>query len=215
MHDPDAVAFTIRRPWPKRAIGWRYFPALITVWHREPGGRDSGEVCRHYRRWQDDDGKWQTTLLRAWRFHVHHWHLQVHPLQRLRRWALTRCAWCGGRQRKQDPVNVSHQWDGPRGRWWQGEPGLFHQDCSMVDRAHAKCLCVVPVFGPDGGGWPRDYGHCLTCGRFRGWRSEPDAADRILAGLPSGSRLTAEVRAAVEPAWAERRRLREVEMEGQ
>lgn len=141
MHDPLTVAFEIRRPWPspdsyrtKQAARtgerWRvggpfwvlagrglYWPALITVWHRDPSGYDD-TTCRRTR----------------WRLHVHHWRIQVPPLQQLRRRLLTRCARCGGRSVKGNPVNISHQWDGPRGRWWQGEPGLFHHGCSATQR---------------------------------------------------------------------------------
>lgn len=96
MHDPDVVAFQVRRPWPRRERTggakpdqprWKlggafwtvagvgiYWPGMITVWHREPGGRDSGEVCKHYARWQDEDGKWQTKMHRGWRWHV--WHVR-------------------------------------------------------------------------------------------------------------------------------------------
>lgn len=141
MHDPLTVAFEIRRPWPRAnryrteqaartGERWRvggpfwvlagrglYWPALITVWHHDPSGYDD-TTCRRTR----------------WRLHVHHWRIQVPPLQQLRRRLLTRCARCGGRSVKGNPVNISHQWDGPRGRWWQGEPGLFHHGCSSTKR---------------------------------------------------------------------------------
>jgi len=60
MHDPMVVAFEIRRPWPRRRrlVGRRYWPALITIWHVEPNGHDSGEVCKHSHRWQEPDGTW-------------------------------------------------------------------------------------------------------------------------------------------------------------
>jgi hypothetical protein len=201
MHDPLVVAFEIKRPWPTRrdSRGWRYWPPVVTVWHREPGGHDSGEVCKHHRRWQDIDEQWHTRTLNGWRFHVHHWHLQVQPLQQLRRALLTRCAWCGGRSRKGDCVNFSHQWDGPRGRWWRGEPGLFHEDCSSVSRSHGLCFCAVPVLSQG------DYGQCQVCGRSRAWRKVPDEADRLLASLPKGSRIPAELRPQVKAAWAARR----------
>jgi hypothetical protein len=176
-----------------------YWPALVTVWHREPHGRDGLTECS--RRVQRRDGTWHHT--RGWRWHVHHFKLQIHPAQDLRRALLTRCAWCGGRSRKGDPVNISHQWDGPRGRWWKGEPGLFHHDCSAVQHSHAKCFCTVPVLRHG------DYGQCEVCGGHRAWHQEPDDADRLLAALPKGSRITADVRPAVEAAWAERRRQRE------
>jgi hypothetical protein len=223
MHDPLVVAFEIRRPWPRRqrhgsapASRWRvsgsfwevagrryWWPPMVTVWHREPDGRDSGEVCRQYRKWQDADGRWQTDILHGWKLHVHHWKVQVHPLQHLRRRLLTRCAWCGGRDRKRDPVNVSHQWDGPRGRWWQGEPGLFHGDCTSVAHAHRKCFCPNPGLSYG------DHGQCAFCGRYRAYRTAPDEADRLLASLPAGARITPEIRPQIEALWDERRKRRE------
>lgn len=186
MHDPLVVAFEIRRPWPKPRRGqkYRYWPPIITVWHHEPGGHDSGEICRHYRRTQGADGKWSTKILHGWKFHVHHWRLQVHPLQDLRRWALTRCAWCGGKSRKGDPVNNSHQWDGPRGRWWQGEPGLYHCDCSAIWRAHRSCTCADPLLSQG------NYGQCLVCGKGRSFGATELQLEqhRILAAVPAGQR---------------------------
>ena len=134
MHSPMVVAFEIRRPWPKvrktkhnrREIfstspfwyfkGWElYSPGVITVWHIEPGGADSGTVCKH--------GKGS-----RWQWHVHHWKVQVRPLQRLRRAALTRCEECG---RKGSP-NHSFQWDRASQPWWRGEKGLYHDSCSAL-----------------------------------------------------------------------------------
>jgi hypothetical protein len=224
MHDPLVVAHTIRRPWPKisrpnwsqdRRIGvryswrrwydlrpkafkafWRfgpvelYWPGLITIWHVEPNGHDSFTVCKHSSQW-----KW----------HVHHWRIQVHPLQHFRRWALTRCEWCGGRSRRGDYVNVSHSWDGERGQWWRGEPGLFHAECSSVHSAHLSCTCGVGPFEH------RDYGTCASCGKFRAWRSAADdqaagdAATRLYAALGQGQRPTPEVRDEAHRLWAEQR----------
>ncbi len=186
MHDPLVVAFEIRRPWPTRrdSRGWRYWPPVVTVWHREPGGADANTVCKY-------SGHW--------RWHVHHWKIQIRPAQALRRSLLTRCAWCGGRSRKGDMVNFSHQWDGTRGRWWRGEPGLFHEDCSSVEHAHSLCFCAVPVLAHG------DYGRCEACGGFRAWNQIPDEADRLLAALPEGGRITPEARPAIEAAWAGRR----------
>lgn len=191
MHDPLTVAFEIRRPWPE-IVDWRteqaartgtrwrigspfwvlagrglYWPSLITVWHRDPSGYDD-TTCRGTR----------------WRWHTHHWRFQVRPLQDLRRWLLTRCAWCGGRSVKGDPVNHSHSWDGPRGRWWQGEPGLFHADCSSIKRAHSACVCAVPVL--DGG----NYGRCAVCDRYRpfGFTADNLARARDLQTIPHGGR---------------------------
>lgn len=219
MHDPDVVAFEIRRPWPQRSAAtrvnpprWRFhgafwylagrcwfWPPMVTIWHREPRGHDSGTICRHFRRWQDDAGTWHSKVLRGWRWHVWHWRAQLIPLQNFRRWALTRCTWCGGRSRKRDQVNVSHSWDGPTGRWWKGEPGLFHSDCSSVHHAHRQCLCEDPLFDHDG------YGTCQLCGKFRAFQHKPTKAETLLAGLPVGGRITSELRPEVERLWAEAR----------
>lgn len=193
MKDPLTVAFEIRRPWPKAdswqtkqaaraGVRWKtggpfwilagrgfYWPSLITVWHRDPSGYDD-ITCKG----------------RRWRIHVHHWQLQIHPLQQLRRRLLTRCAWCGGRSVKGDAVNHSHQWAGSRARWWQGERGLFHSDCSAIKRAHGMCTCAKPVLDGDG----YDYGHCATCDRFRpfGFTDANLARTRNLQTIPHGGR---------------------------
>lgn len=161
-----------------------HFPSLITVWHVEPGGHDSGEVCKHYTRTRQPGGTWKTRVTHGWRWHIHHWRIQVRPLQAARRWLLTRCDWCNGPSRKGDCVNVSHQWDGPRGRWWQGEPGLYHGDCSSIEHAHRACLCDEPT--PEHG----SYGRCARCGKFRAFGKSGDVIERlrILASIPTGQR---------------------------
>lgn len=207
MHDPMVVAFDICRPWPRRSdygkssprwsfrgrfwqlAGRRYYwPGLVTIWHVEPGGHDAGEVCKHYRRTRGADGEWTTTYLRGWRWHVHHWRIQVHPLQNFRRWALTRCTWCHGRSRRGDHVDVGRQWDGPRGKWWQGEPGLYHHDCSSVEFAHRLCLCSEPLFENPGAG----YGRCVRCGRSRSYGMDPRrlAQALVYVGVMPGQRPT-------------------------
>jgi hypothetical protein len=157
-----------------------YWPLIITIWHREPGGRDGLTVCG--RRVQRPDGTWHFS--RAWRFHVHHWRLQIHPLQHLRRRLLTRCTWCGGRDRTGDPVNVSQQWHSKRGHWWQGERGLFHSDCSSIHGAHQACVCDQPILDGDG------YGHCARCSRYRAYGTTPERLTRLreLAAIPAGER---------------------------
>jgi hypothetical protein len=193
MHDPLVVAFQMRRPWPRRSLAGRrrwYWPPIVTVWHREPRGRDSGEVCRHYRH-DTDTGK--TTILHGWRWHVHHWRIQIHAVQELRRRLLTRCAWCGGPHRKADPVNISHQWDGPRGPWWRGERGLYHWECSSIQHAHAMCVCDDPLTAYDG------HGRCALCGKSRSYGQSQRHVDRarIVARTPTGQRMPDDVKAAV------------------
>lgn len=156
MHDPMVVAFKVPFPFPKRERwldkhykgrrwgwtrrrrtnpenlgepvfrwwrpqGWTFalagrvwsWRSLATVWHVEPGGRDAFKVCKHAGRW-----KW----------HVHHWHIQIGLLQSLRARLFDRCELCG---RKGRP-NISHQWDGKRLGWWKfrSREGLYHMECS-------------------------------------------------------------------------------------
>lgn len=214
--NPEHAGQPIERWWLPR--GWEVYVRgrryvmreWVTVWHVEPGGRDSGEVCKHYVRWQDADG-WHSTMRSAWRWHVHHWRVRFPGLHMLRRRLLTRCAWCGGRDRKGDPVNCSQQWDGPNGRWWRGEPDLFHSDCTSVSHAHKMCRCD-PVAAGDPVG-PGNH-TCPACGKFRryagvGRESEFVTVEAIYASIPVGGRPTPTqrdtVKALAELGWAARR----------
>lgn len=222
MHDPMVVALVIRRPWPKRGYSvsdytskiqfryswakwwdlrpssfrafWRvgrvelYWPSLITIWHVEPGGHDAFTICKHKSRW-----KW----------HLWHWKIQIHPLQRLRRWALTRCEWCGGRSRKGDYVDTTNHWGREPGKWWIGERNLFHSDCLSVKQAHNTCLCGIGPFEHS------NYGNCATCGKFRVWRPAEedrklaDEAMRLYAVLSTGERPSPARREQVRALWAQ------------
>lgn len=173
-----------------------YWPPLVTVWHREPGGRDALEVCRPGIK--QPDGTWKFS--RTWRWHVRHWRFQVHPYQQARRWLLTRCTWCGGRSRKGDPVNCGNSWHPAKVRWWRGELELFHQECLDVHRAHGVCLCESP--GRLGHG---NYGTCSACGRFRPYGYTPNDPDRWLAALGHRQRPGAALRARLDKAYEERR----------
>lgn len=116
-----------------RPAGWTFAVAgrvfglgrLATIWHVEPKGRDSGEVCKH---WRTKGG--EHVVDGRWRWHVWHWHLQIPFLQGWRARLFDRCAECG---RKGSP-NVSHQWDGPGVGWrkWRSRPGLYHGECSNL-----------------------------------------------------------------------------------
>jgi hypothetical protein len=171
--------------WVLAGKGW-YWPALITVWHVEPGGRDSGEVCRHHVCEQQPDGTYKTRAVNGWRWHVHHWRIKVSPLQELRRALLTRCEWCGGPSRKNDRVNVSHQWHGEnRGPWWRGARGLYHHDCSSYEHAHRSCACDDPIVEHG-----RLFGTCLLCGKHAAGKLDPSMLERrrLLAAVPRGHR---------------------------
>ncbi|MGN6724135.1 MAG: hypothetical protein ACTHJM_16125 [Marmoricola sp.] len=157
-----------------------YWPAILTIWHVDPSRYDSNQDCPY-------SGNWQ--------WHIHHWKLQIHPLQHFRRWAFTRCEWCSGRSRKGDYVNNSRGWERAESPWWKGERGLYHDDCLTVASAHEQCACDLGVGGP----WEHEtgdsaYGNCATCGKFRGWQgvhdrdSPRDEGNRILQTVPKGQR---------------------------
>lgn len=155
MHDPLVVAFKIPRPWPKRTARilqttsrwslslhspfWRlfghefYWPALITVWHREPGGADSGSVCKHFVT-THSGGRRPDNL---WRWHFWHWRIQVHPTQALKRRLWTRCAECG-RSFRRGEVTMTTAWDGPGPRWFRGEPNVLHDRCHSLRALRAR-----------------------------------------------------------------------------
>lgn len=88
----------------------------------------------------DDEAKWQLrrlwrlhkTELRPWwkhpRWHVWHWQIQIHAIQRFKRWAFSRCAGC----RKGFTwgyAPTTNQWHGDGPRWFRGERDTYHHGC--------------------------------------------------------------------------------------
>ena len=62
------------------------------------------------------------------RWHVHHWRIQVHPLQDLKRWLFSRCAGCGKRfAYGYSPCTT--QWHGTGPRWFRSETYTYHSEC--------------------------------------------------------------------------------------
>lgn len=163
-----------------RLAGWEvYWPSLVTIWHREPGGHDSGTVCPHFYRWRGPGDKWNSKPARAWKWHVHHWSIQVPMLQDLRRALVERCDWCGGRSVRENKVNVSHSWDNRARRWWESTPGLYHSGCSSAVTIEGICLCDVPIVDSQ-------YSMCERCGKHYGteasWLTYRRAVE--VGGLP-------------------------------
>lgn len=138
--------------WEPVAIAGRRYSmrTVATVWHVEPNGRDSGSVCRHSVRSDDWPSRWRIRLNpflkmlpgtdegppwvvnRAWKWHVHHWHIQVHLQQKVRRFLLERCEECG-RRFPWGYAPVSHQWDSPGSRWRDGiTKRAYHHECSSL-----------------------------------------------------------------------------------
>lgn len=110
---------------------------LVTIWHVEPNGADTGTICKHW-----VAGKHKT----AWKWHIHHWHLQVPILQQIRRYLFERCELCGRRY----PWNyapISHQWDRQRdGHWWNITKGAYHHECSSLVHLRTTVETDVTAF---------------------------------------------------------------------
>lgn len=86
----------------------------------------------------------QRQLYRPWyrrpRWHVHHWRLQVHPLQHLKRWLFSRCCRCGRRF----PWGYSPaalQWDGTGPLWFRSEAGVAHHECTASRARGYESVC--------------------------------------------------------------------------
>lgn len=85
----------------------------------------ASDLLRKRRRW------WQHP-----RWHIHHWKIQVHPLQQFKRWAFSRCAGCGnGFSWGYCPT--SNQWDSGGPRWFRNEPHSYHSECCGKSAAAA------------------------------------------------------------------------------
>lgn len=97
-----------------------------TIWHVEPDGKDSGTVCKH---WRKVNG--ESVVDRSWRWHVHHWHIQVGFLGRLKRSLFERCTLCG-RRYPWGYAPVSHGWNEPGGTWFKVSRRAYHHECSSL-----------------------------------------------------------------------------------
>lgn len=75
-------------------------------------------IARSQRRW------WQHP-----RWHIHHWKIQLHGLQKLKRWLFSRCSKCGRRFRYGE-WPVTSNWNSVGPRWFRSEPGVEHMKCS-------------------------------------------------------------------------------------
>lgn len=132
MHDPMIVAFEIKRPWPKRNMQsrvWKrrfwfdgYLPALVTVWHVDPEVGGDDDSCGIMKR----DHKGRSGHYKLFT-HVHHWKIQIRPLQKLRRWLFTRCYVCGKRlPYGYSPVCDRSGWNSEKPGFMQSEFGVRH-----------------------------------------------------------------------------------------
>jgi len=195
---------------------------FCTVWHREPGGHDSGEICSHWKvdkatgkKIKDENG---FIIDNSWKWHVRHWHLQFPWLQSIRTHFFQKCAWCGGPSRKGNWVNNTYQWNSDdKLPFWKSRPHLYHGDCMTPEHAWRSCSCEFPALpvqrNPRTGEiyGVRDYGKCETCDRFHGWGSTPEQKavyEFIRSTTPPNTPMSPATKAEVHRRWEEIRALK-------
>lgn len=62
------------------------------------------------------------------RWHIHHWKIQIHFMESLKRWLFTRCCKCGKRF-KFGASACSTSWHGTGPRWFRSETNIYHDGC--------------------------------------------------------------------------------------
>lgn len=75
---------------------------------------------------------WILRQRRPWwrhpRWHLHHWKIQIHPVDAFKRWAFGRCSTCH-RGFSWGYAPISDTWDSEGPRWFKSEVGIRHNDC--------------------------------------------------------------------------------------
>ena len=77
-------------------------------------------------------------LNRRWyqhpRWHFKHWKINIHFLQSFKRWAFSRCCYCG-KGFSWGYCPISNQWHGSGPQWFKSEKSVYHDGCEKVARA--------------------------------------------------------------------------------
>ncbi len=128
IHGPDCV---------DPAGAFCFLPGYHTNGHTDtPGERERhfmDTICGIARGILRDRRPWY----RHPRWHFWHWEFQIHHIQQFKRWAFSRCAGYGKRF-SWGYSPVSFQWESVGPRWFRGERGVFHSDCSGQTVSAAK-----------------------------------------------------------------------------
>ena len=70
------------------------------------------------------------------KWHVHHWSIQIHFTQKLKRWAFSKCEGCHKRFTwGYSPTSTS--WHGSGPSWFRGESNVYHSDCTPRSKQQA------------------------------------------------------------------------------
>ncbi len=71
------------------------------------------------------------------KYHIHHWKIQIHFYDSLRRRLFTRCTFCGKPFINESPF--SNQWNTPKIKWFKSEEGLYHEGClKIINKTNEK-----------------------------------------------------------------------------
>lgn len=65
------------------------------------------------------------------KWHFWHWKFQCHPLGQFKRWAFSRCCYCGKRF-KFGESPTTNNWNSEGPRWFRGETDIHHGSCHLV-----------------------------------------------------------------------------------
>lgn len=109
--------------------------AFLAGWHCNSTSASGVAEGRAYRAQQFfiAIARWILRVRRPWyrkpRWHVHHWSLQIHVVQRFKRWAWSRCERCGKGFAWGRSV-ISGVWDCEGPQWFRSEQHVYHPDCS-------------------------------------------------------------------------------------
>lgn len=70
------------------------------------------------------------------KWHIHHWKIQIHGIQKFKRWAFSHCDGCSKRFTwGYSPTSI--HWHGKGPQWFRGEQGVYHSDCAPSTKAKA------------------------------------------------------------------------------
>lgn len=125
-----------------KRIGWWH---VATVWHVEPGGADSGRVCKGM-------GSSELTahnVAWAWR-HRSHLKVNVEPWLRLYRWRTLRCAGCG----------LPFRWKGDARFGYQSSDDVYHDPCMSLRHVRGQLddlTAYVRFEADDNARWRVEY----------------------------------------------------------
>lgn len=107
MHDPSFLALNLR-------------PIRLDIWHDEPGGHDTHQVCGHPPRTRVARLLWTVR-------HARHLRYRWWPYLLIRRWIGDRCDGCGRRFLWRDSRNS-----------YQGTDKVWHDPCMSLRHARGQ-----------------------------------------------------------------------------